>query len=384
MRGDPADMAARRVRSWGLLLALTIVLVAVMRLAHLPAALMLGPMVAGIVVALGAPGAALPRGSALAAQAVLGCLIATALSPALVGALAGRWPVLVGMNLLTILGSLGLGMAATRLRWLPGTAGIWGMSPGAASTMVLLSDAHGGDKRLVAVMQYLRLLLATAGVMAVGTLLGTPHRAQAMLAIPGGPNTRWLAIPAAPETAAALALAISGIAGTMLLRRPTVAIFLPIFGGIAVQALGGPAPAPPPLLAAAAFVVVGWRVGLSFTLASLLHIARLMPRVLAATLAVLLLCGAVAGLMTLLTPVGFLTAYMALNPGGTDVVMAMAANVAVDLPLILAMQVTRLVMVIALAPALARMAAGRHLQAAAHSRDGDAADELAGKTDEAL
>jgi uncharacterized membrane protein AbrB (regulator of aidB expression) len=37
-----------------------------------------------------------------------------------------------------------------RRGWLPGTVAIWGLSPGAASAMVLLADQHGADRGVVA------------------------------------------------------------------------------------------------------------------------------------------------------------------------------------------------------------------------------------------
>ena len=40
----------------------------------------------------------------------------------------------------------------------PGTTGVWGSSPGAASAMVVMADAFGADARLVAFMQYLRVV----------------------------------------------------------------------------------------------------------------------------------------------------------------------------------------------------------------------------------
>ena len=57
-----------------------------------------------------------------------------------------------------------LGYVLTRLRVLPGTTAVWGSSAGAATAMVLMSDAFGGDMRLVAVMQYLRV--ACVGLVA--------------------------------------------------------------------------------------------------------------------------------------------------------------------------------------------------------------------------
>lgn len=368
--------------SWAALIALTGLLTIGMRLAHVPAALMLGPMLAAIGVALFRPGAKLPKGSTLVAQATMGCLIAHALSPHLLAALAPKWPILLGMNLAMMLGIAALGLVVTRFQWLPGTAGIWGMSPGGAGAMVLLAEAYGGDKRLVAVMQYLRLLCAACAVVAIGSLLGQPHVGPAAIALPGGAATPWLAPIHPPGLGMTAALSALAVGLSLRLRSPALVLFLPIFGGIGVQMAGWPAPEVPPLASAAAFALVGWHIGLSFTRDSLASCARLVPRILLGIVAILLLCMALAALLARMAHVSFLTAYMALNPGGADVVLVMAANISVDLPLILAMQISRVILVIAISPALGRLAASRHLGAAEDPEDG--ADRLAKDVDSVL
>jgi uncharacterized protein len=52
-----------------------------------------------------------------------------------------------------------------------------------------------------------------------------------------------------------------------------------------------------------------------------------------------------------------LTAYLATSPGGADSVAIIAASTKVDVPFVLAMQTTRLVAVILLAPVITRYVA---------------------------
>lgn len=378
------DGGRRILTSWAALVIVTVALTALMRWVHLPGALMLGPMVSGIVIALYRPGASLPRGATIAAQAVIGCLFAHALSPGLLRGLLPQWPVLIGVNLVTLLGIFGLGMLVTRVQWLPGTAGVWGMSPGAASAMVMLSEAHGSDKRLVAVMQYLRLLCCALSVVVMGTVLGAPHVGPQALLLPGASGTPWLGAIDYAGTGAAVMLAAAGVATALILRKAVLALFVPIIGGIAIQIFGAPAPSVPPLASAAAFALIGWHIGLSFTRASLIHTARLVPRILLCIAAILLLCAASALLLARLTGASFLTAYLALNPGGTDVVMAMAASIAVDLPFVLAMQIARLTLVFALSPALGRMASGRHARRTTPRQPSGEAEALAKDVDEVI
>jgi membrane AbrB-like protein len=353
-------MRFKLARSWGVLIVLTLALTAVMRVGHVPGALMLGPLVAGMIVAIYLPGARIPRRLPIVAQAVLGCVIARVMSPELLAQFLPHWPLIVVMNLLMIFGIFALGVGATWLRLFPGTAGIWGMSPGGASTMVVLSEAYGGDKRIVALMHYLRLIWAVLAVIAMAMFLGSPRHGDPGVPLPGMAGTIWFPPIDAAALAISAALVVVGLVIARLLRSPLLAIFFPLFGGVAVQLFHWGGVQVPPVASALAFCVIGWNVGLSFTRESLAHSARLVPRILAGIVAILLLCVGLAALAAAWAHVDFLTAYMALNPGGVDVVLLTAASIDVDLPLIMTMQISRLILVILIAPILGRMAASRH------------------------
>tara|TARA_R100000935_G_C2840985_1_gene170970 strand:+ start:9008 stop:10111 length:1104 start_codon:yes stop_codon:yes gene_type:complete len=353
-------MSSRRARSWIALVVLTGTVTSLMRLAHLPGALMLGPMVSGIVVAISLPGAKLPGLSTLGAQSVLGCLIASTLSPPLIALFLSHWLLIVGMNLTLIFALFLLGLAATCLGWFPGTAGIWGMSPGGASAMVMLSDAYGSDKRIVALMHYLRLIWAVLAVIAMGILLGAPRTSDPGFILPGVSGAAWFPAVEIQAIGAMVILVGIGVSAAALLRTAPLAILLPMFCGIALQATGLVHLQLPPIISAIAFGIIGWHVGLSFSRKSLVHSARLIPRIMMTIVIILGVCVALASILMLVAHVDFLTAYMALNPGGVDVVLLTAASVEVDLPIIIAMQISRLILVIAIAPVLARIAANWH------------------------
>ena len=58
----------------------------------------------------------------------------------------------------------------SRFRVIPGTTAVWGMLPGAASVMTLMAEAYGADSRLVAFMQYLRVVMVAAVASAVSLM----------------------------------------------------------------------------------------------------------------------------------------------------------------------------------------------------------------------
>src|SRR5262245_20624792 len=154
-------------RQWSVLVAGSLLLAAILAAARLPAALLLGPMLAGI--AMGSNGARIgvPRLAVYASQTIVGCLIARSITGDIVHAFLKDWPLLLGAVLVIVLSSGLVGFLISYWRVLPGSTGVWGSAPGGASVMMIMAGAFGADARLVAFMQYLRVVL----VAAVATLV---------------------------------------------------------------------------------------------------------------------------------------------------------------------------------------------------------------------
>ncbi|MEX8993358.1 AbrB family transcriptional regulator, partial [Salmonella enterica] len=108
-----------------------------------------------------------------AAQAILGCMIAQNLTGSILTTLALCWPVVLFVLLVTLLSSAVVGWLLVRYSSLPGNTGAWGSSPGGAAAMVAMAQDYGADIRLVAFMQYLRVLfVAGAAVLVTRLILG--------------------------------------------------------------------------------------------------------------------------------------------------------------------------------------------------------------------
>ncbi|BES12736.1 hypothetical protein Ef18B226LT_13150 [Escherichia fergusonii] len=161
------------VLQWSLLFLLSILLSVLFLALHLPAALLLGPMVAGIIISMKGATLQLPRSAFLAAQAILGCMIAQNLTGSILTTLAQNWPVVLGILLITLFSSAAVGWLLVRYSSLPGNTGAWGSSPGGAAAMVAMAQDYGADIRLVAFMQYLRVLfVAGAAVLVTRMIMG--------------------------------------------------------------------------------------------------------------------------------------------------------------------------------------------------------------------
>ena len=75
----------------------------------LPAALLLGPMLMAIVIATLGGSIRLPKQPHYVAQAVVGCMIAGAITPAILGMFLKQWPLFLGVVLSVVLASNALG-----------------------------------------------------------------------------------------------------------------------------------------------------------------------------------------------------------------------------------------------------------------------------------
>ncbi|STI96774.1 transport protein AbrB [Escherichia coli] len=126
------------VLQWGMLCVLSLLLSIGFLALHLPAALLLGPMIAGIIFSMRGVTLQLPRSAFLAAQAILGCMIAQNLTGSILTTLAVNWPIVLAILLVTLLSSAIVGWLLVRYSSLPGNTGAWGSSPGGAAAMVAM------------------------------------------------------------------------------------------------------------------------------------------------------------------------------------------------------------------------------------------------------
>lgn len=355
---DPADprdagfVAARSpAQQWGMLVAGSVALAALIESFGLPAALLLGPMIAGIVLATNGGSIHTPRLPAQVAQAVIGCMVARAITGDIVLAFLEDWPLFLGVVVVIIATSSGLGWAMARYAVVPGTTAIWGTAPGAASVMLVLAGAFGADARLVAFMQYFRVI-CVAGLASVVARLWIGSTVDAP-AIVWFPPLSW------SECAATLAVVGAGVAAGKWRTVPGGTLLVPMIAGALVENSGFVHMALPPWLLALSYALLGWSVGLGFTRAILMHARRALPQVLLATLVMIAVAGALAYLLVVTAGIDPLTAYLATTPGGMDTVAIIAASSSADISFVMALQTVRFVIVLFAGPPLARLIAQR-------------------------
>jgi membrane AbrB-like protein len=341
---------------WAALLALSLVLSAVFDAIGLPAGRLLGPMVAAILLAVRGHEVRVPGAAFVAAQGVIGCLIARGVPASIGSTLAAHWPVFIlGVLAVTVLANL-LGWLLSRWNVFPGDTAIWGSAPGAASAMMIMAQANGADVRLVAFMQYLRVVCVSftaslvAHFWARNTGVTMPHVDPAAHSLLLGPGS-WMGL------AATLVLALGGSALGVRLRLPAGGLLLPMIAGVVMQDVLGVPIELPPLMLAVAYAFMGWTIGMRFNRQVLAVTFRSLHKVLASVFLLILLCGALGAGLVHWAHIDPLTAYLATSPGGADSVAIIAASSPVDVPFVLTMQVLRMLFVMATGPTIARLLA---------------------------
>jgi uncharacterized protein len=342
--------AAPTPLKWGVLLAASLAFIVPLELIHLPAALLLGAMAAAILVAVFDGKLAVPFWPYVLAQGLIGCLVARSIGPAILANMLRQWPLFLGGVCSVLVISTSLGVLLARWKVLPGTTAVWGSAPGAATVMVLMSEGFGGDPRLVAYMQFLRVMMVALAASIVARLWGA-HGGGIRAAID------WFPAVAAGPLWETLALAVIGALVGAWSKIPAGPLLIPLFAGIALSCTHRIAITLPPWLMAGCYTLVGWSIGLRFTREIVIYAARVFPTIAASTFTLIGLCGVLAWLLHITVGIDPLTAYLATSPGGADSVAIIAASSPVDQPFVMAMQMARFILVLLVGPTLARTVA---------------------------
>lgn len=341
----PLSKFTRPVR-WGILIILSALFGALLTVLHLPAALLLGAIIAGIMVETCQAEIQMPKLPFYISQGIIGCLVANSLTLDIVHSFMHQWPVFLTIVLTIIFSCSMLGLAISKLGILPGTTAIWGLLPGAASAMMLMSDSFGADSRLVAFMQYLRVVLVVA-IASIIAHFWVPASVTAV-SVAWFPALHWLPLL---ET---LVIILVGSAIGYVSKLPAGMLLIPLFAGSVLQLNGLVEIELPRWLLAAGYLCIGWQIGLRFTQKVLQNAVKVLPQIIASILAVIIFCGGLGYVLTKLLGIDPLTAYLATSPGGVDAVAIIASSANVNVGFVMTLQLSRALLVMFVGPFVSR------------------------------
>ena len=316
--------------------------------AGLPASYLFVALIIGLVYALATPGRVeLPPAAFRVAQAVTGVAIGTFVESSILTGLGWRWIPVIVVSAATLALTIAAGIVLARIAEVDRPTASLGMVAGGAAGIVAMAGDLGADDRLVAFMQYLRVLAVT---LLTPLLVPIAFGVHSHVSVDQGPLLGgidgWALIVGA------------GLAGALIgarLNLPAPALLGPLILTAVLTVSGLTDGTDIPVLAReAAFSAIGLWIGLSFDPEALRRIASLALPVTASIVLLLLGCFVLGWLLDLTAGVSLLDGYLATTPGGLYAVLPIAYGSGANTTFVLAVQVMRLLAMILAAPLVVR------------------------------
>lgn len=317
---------------------------------HVPVGWLLAPMLGGIAYAIikGSP-QPLPSTFKIIGQVIIAIVSATRLSPETLS-VARTYAIPLLLCVFTT-GSLSMFSGYLLSRWagIDRSTGFLGFIPGAASSIVAMSEEMGADTIAVALIQYIRLLLVVLILPTAATLL-----------FPANPDTQITAtvviinnLPTLPMLLNLLVLAICGVLGIWggrQLRLPSSGFLGPFLVGlVAFWMLPYQIQVPQPVFCAGQ-LLIGLYIGVQFDWQTARKLLRTVLIEVGLVIALILICLGVGYEFHVVTHVDTVTAVLGFTPGGIEAMIATVMQLGGDTGLVLAMQLTRMLGILLIAP----------------------------------
>ncbi|MBP0012805.1 MAG: AbrB family transcriptional regulator [Roseofilum sp. SBFL] len=319
---------------------------------HIPVSWLVGPMIFGLVYSLFKGEAQpLPPIFSILGQAIIALTTATRFSfDTLILAKEYALPLLGCITITGILSILN-GYLLSRWAGIDKATSLLGCIPGAGPTLVALSEDLGGDAIAVAFLQYLRILMVSVIVPSLVTFSSSETIGQ--LAILPEMSTPSATLPPILNLGI---LALCGILGLLIGRgiKLPAAVFLgPFFLGlITFWILPYPLHVPDPIFAAS-LLLFGLSIGLKFDRQVAQTLVKSVVIQLGLVTILIAVCLGIGYEFHQLTHIDTLTAILGTTPGGISAITATVIEIGGNVGLVVAMQMTRMFLILLLSPWLA-------------------------------
>ncbi len=326
---------------------------------QVPVGWLLGPMLCGIVyaVAVGNP-QPLPPVFITVGKSLIGITTAFRFSPdTLVLAETYAVPVLI---CILITGGLSMVNGYLLCRWagIDLATGFLGSIPGAAAGIVAMSEEMGADAIAVAVLQYLRVMMVVLIVpLAVSYLFPVSPLMSGTAPLPLiSPSSMTFSSLSAsvmsPNLLVLVGCCALGIGGGKLLRLPSAGFLGTFLVGLLVF-WGWPHQFQvPQSLFTSGLLLVGLAIGLQFDWTTAIKLLKALVIEVGLVLVLIACCFGVGYEFHLLTHVDTMTAILGSTPGGIEAMIATVMEMGGDTGMVLAMQLTRMLLILLIGPGL--------------------------------
>ncbi|WCT74758.1 AbrB family transcriptional regulator [Sphingomonas naphthae] len=348
----PTRLAALGRWQWPPLIVAAVVMSWLFGLAGINAAMFLAPMVAGLIFAFSGSDLKMPRQATIASQGVIGVIVARSLEADVLAFVASHPFPVAFVIVATAAASCLVAWGLFRFSPLDDETAAWGSMPGAANIMVAFAAEYGGDTRLVALMQYLRLILVVGSASLVASLLTSmmPHG-------PIDPAVGALkaAAPSDAQIGWTILLAIVGVIAGKLSRIPAGPLLVTALLGAVLHLNGILDPVLPHWMLAVSYGLIGLYVGLQFNRAIMLVAVRSLPAMAIAIVVLILLSSLVGIAFAWMLNLDLVTGYLATSPGAIDSIAILALGSNATMSVVMAVQAIRFFAVILMAPYLVKL-----------------------------
>ncbi len=311
---------------------------------RIPLAWMLGAMIATTIIAMAGGRLQRPIRLRVIMLAVLGVMLGSAFTPAVLQSIPGWFATLSAMTvfvaMVTVIGFFGL----RQLLGFDQPTAFFSSVPGGLTDMVITGGAMGGDDRSIALIHSVRIML---------TVLIIPFWFRFVEGVVPANTASAIATIGDLSLSDGFMLLAAGIVGPLVARAIRIPAY-PLIGAMVASMgihLAGVTAAKPPIeLVNAAQIVVGTSIGCRFIGVSI----REIPETLFAAVITGLYMLAAAALAALsiapLTGVSFAALWLAFAPGGLPEMMLMSIALGVDPAFVSTHHLYRVILLVIIAP----------------------------------
>lgn len=334
--------------SWGIVFLFVAAFWVLFALIDMPSPALFGALVGAMFFSVWGrfPSVTVNRPFFLLGQGLLGAIMGAYVDLPTLKALADHWVVVFGGSVSIILFSLFTGQLLAKHPDVSKATGTFSMIAGGASGITAIARELGADDRLVGVLQYLRILLIVFTTPLIASFIFKYERVEVV------PST-----DIAQPWQLAIFLTASVVIGILLVRfipftASTMLWPLLVAATISVSGVLGDVYVPSPV-ATVAYLLIGLQVGLRFTRSSLIAIRKIFPYAFLLMILLNVASALIGVVMSKVTGIGALDAYLATTPGGIWAIVGVALESGSDVTFILSVQVLRLMLVLFMSPFLA-------------------------------
>lgn len=333
-------------------IALTLVIGAlggfIFALFRIPLHWMLGPAAALLLVGRFWKGALYwPVGIRNAALIPIGYTLGASMTAGTLVEMGRQLPVMLLATVLILLFSFLVSCLVARWTKIPLRSVVTGSIPGGLSQMLVLGEELDGvDATIVTFFQVMRLMGVVFLVPLIALSPFFSGGAEAGKGAESGQEAHW-------SVGLVWLYVIVTVAGAIIGRRiklPTAYLLGPIIGTAALVMAGAPAPPLPAPLLDIAQIAMGAYLGVMLKPARIAEKGRAVLAAMATGLALILFSMASAFVLTVLHGVPYLTAFIALAPGGMDQMGILAREAHADLAVVTSYQMFRIFFILLVVP----------------------------------